>query len=262
MTWDIERHAAEIERDGYTIMERVLPQAEMDATRAAIEETLAAEETIGRKYGLQSANLRMVFNAQAKHRHFHGLPLRYPAPVEVAQRVLGDDMFAHDVTIRVPMPTGEKDHRRFGGNLHADWSDFTVKPFIGGRHYAMGIQAAWALTEFSTDNRRAGGLARVAPRRRDPTRGAGHAPAGMEDRRSARRIGAAVGCRLVAHRRHQSRQPAALLADPLLPALVGEGLQRLLSLHASQTCARRCRWPNASSGDWKPGSRPTRTSAA
>ena len=150
MTWDIERHAAELERDGYTILERVLPQDEIDASVAAIEETLASEETIGRKYGLQSANLRMVFNAQAKHRHFHGLPLRYPAPLEVARQVLGEDMFAHDVTIRVPMPTGEKDHKRFGGNLHADWSDFTVKPFVGGRHYPLGIQAAWALTEFST----------------------------------------------------------------------------------------------------------------
>ncbi len=149
MTFDIDRHAIELERDGFTIMERVLPPAEIDSARAAMDETLAGEEEIGRRYGLQSANLRMAFNAQAKNRHFHSLPLRYPAPAEVTKRVLGDDMFAHDVTIRVPMPTGEKDHQRFGGNLHADWSDFTVAPFVGGQHYPMGVQSAWAITEFT-----------------------------------------------------------------------------------------------------------------
>lgn len=149
MVSDIDRHAAELKLDGYTILEAILPPAEIEATRNAIEETLAAEETIGRKYGLQSANLRMAFNAQAKNSHFHNLPLRYPEPVEVAKRVLGYDMFAHDVAIRVPMPTGDKDHQRFGGNLHADWSDFTVAPFVGGRHYPMGVQSAWAITEFT-----------------------------------------------------------------------------------------------------------------
>jgi len=149
MMFDIDRHATELECDGFTIMDRVLPPAAVDAARIAIEETLAAEEELGRKYGLQSEHLRMAFNAQAKHRHFHGLPIQHPAPVEVARRVLGNDMFAHDVSIRVPMPTGKKDHQRFGGNLHADWSDFTVAPFVGGRHYPMGVQSAWAITEFT-----------------------------------------------------------------------------------------------------------------
>ena len=86
-TFDIDRHAVELERDGYTILENVLPASEIEAAKQAIEETLAAEETIGRKYGLQSENLSMSFNAQAKHPHFRSMPLRYPAAAEVARRV-------------------------------------------------------------------------------------------------------------------------------------------------------------------------------
>ena len=131
-TFDIERRATELEQNGYTVIHNVMPPSELEATKQAIEETLDAEEAIGRKYGLQNEHLRHAFNAQGKHPHFYGLPLRNPEPVEVARRVLGEDMFAHDVAIRTPMPTGKKDATRLGGNLHADWADFTVRPFIGG----------------------------------------------------------------------------------------------------------------------------------
>ena len=129
-TFEIDRHADELERNGYTILKNVLPVSEIQATKLAIKETLSYEETVGRKYGLQSDNLLMAFNAQAKHPHFRSMPLRYPAPAEVARRVLGEDMFCHNVVIRTPLPSGAKDHQKYGGNLHADWVDFTVKPFI------------------------------------------------------------------------------------------------------------------------------------
>jgi ectoine hydroxylase-related dioxygenase (phytanoyl-CoA dioxygenase family) len=150
-TFDIDRHAADLERDGYTILYDVMSPLERDATREVIEETLAAEETISRKYGLQNEDLRMAFNAQAKHPHFYGILLRNPAPIEVARRVLGEDMFAHDLAIRAPMPTGKKDTTRLGGHLHADWEDFTVRPFIGGKHYPLAIQSAWAIVDFTKE---------------------------------------------------------------------------------------------------------------
>ena len=114
-TFDIERHATELEQDGYTVMHNVMPPSELEATKQAIEETLDTEEAIGRKYGLQNENLRHAFNVQGKHPHFYGMLLRNPAPIEVARRVLGEDMFAHDVVIRTPMPTGKKDATRLGG---------------------------------------------------------------------------------------------------------------------------------------------------
>ena len=53
-TFDIERHATELEQNGYTLMHNVMPPSELEATKQAIEETLDAEEAIGRKYGLQN----------------------------------------------------------------------------------------------------------------------------------------------------------------------------------------------------------------
>ncbi len=151
MTLDIDRHTTELKREGYTIIHVVMSSSEIDATKQAIEETLDAEETLGRKYGLQNENLRMSFNVQSKHPHFYGMPLRNPEPVEVARRVLGDDMFAHDVTIRTPLPTGKKNWSKHGGNLHTDWPDFTVKPFIDGKHYPMAIQSVWAVSDFTKE---------------------------------------------------------------------------------------------------------------
>ena len=43
-TFDIERHATELEQDGYTVMHNVMPLSEVEATKQAIEETLDAEE--------------------------------------------------------------------------------------------------------------------------------------------------------------------------------------------------------------------------
>ncbi len=149
--FDADQHAGELERDGYTIIPDVMSASELDATKWAIEETLDAEETIGRKFGLQNDNIRMVFNAQGKHPHFYGMLLRNPEPSAVSRRVLGEDMFAHNVALRTPMPTGKKDATKLGGNLHADWSDFTVLPFVGGKHYPMAIQSAWAVSDFTKE---------------------------------------------------------------------------------------------------------------
>ena len=148
--FDVDRHARELERDGYTLLLEVMSPSEIEATKRAIDETLEAEAAIGKRYGLQNENLRMAFNAQGKHPHFYGMLTRNPGPMEVAGRMLGEDCFAHNVVIRVPQPTGKKDHKRFGGNLHADWADFTVRPFAGGKHYPMAIQSAWAVTEFTS----------------------------------------------------------------------------------------------------------------
>ena len=112
---DVERHVAELEQDGYTIIPDVLSSAELEATREAMEEVLAAEEAVSRKFGLQTEDLKHSFNVQGKHRHFYGFLLRNPAPLEVARAVLGADMFCHDMAIRNPLPTGKKDKKRLGG---------------------------------------------------------------------------------------------------------------------------------------------------
>ena len=149
---DRERHTRQLEQEGYTILPEVLSRAEIERTTSAIDETLAAEAEISRKYGLQNENLQMAYNAQGKHPHFYGLLVRNTEPVEVARGVLGEDLFAHDVAIRKPLPTGRKDWTRLGGYLHADWHHFTVTPFLGGKHYPMAVQSAWCISEFTREN--------------------------------------------------------------------------------------------------------------
>ena len=149
---DRERHTRQLEQEGYTILPEVLSRSEIERTRSAIDETLAAEAEIARRYGLQNENLQMAYNAQGKHPHFYGLLVRNPEPVEVARGVLGEDLFAHDVAIRKPLPTGKKDWTRLGGYLHADWHHFTVTPFLGGKHYPMAVQSAWCISEFTVEN--------------------------------------------------------------------------------------------------------------
>ena len=148
----IDQHVDELIEKGYTVVHDLLPPQEIEATQQAIDECLTSERDIATKYGLQDADLQMSFNVQGKHPHFFGLALRYPEPVQIVRRVLGYDMFAHNVTIRKPLPTGQKDWTRKGGNLHADWSDFTVAPFHGGKHYPVAIQSAWAISDFTVQS--------------------------------------------------------------------------------------------------------------
>ena len=75
---DRKRHTQQLEREGYTILPEVLSRAEIERTTSAIDETLAAEAEISRKYGLQNENLQMAYNAQGKHPHFYGLLVAQP----------------------------------------------------------------------------------------------------------------------------------------------------------------------------------------
>ena len=149
---ELEKYLQQLTDEGFAIIPEVLPAAEIERTKVAIDEVYEAEREIATKFGLQNKNLLMCFNAQGKHPHLCGLALRYPKPVEVARGLLGDDMFAHNMAIRKPLPTGEKDWTRLGGNLHADWAEFTVKPFVGGRHFPMALQSVWAISDFTVES--------------------------------------------------------------------------------------------------------------
>lgn len=148
---DVDRHIAEMEEDGYTILRDVLPESELEAARKAIQETLAAEEPVAKKFGLQTEDLSISFNAQGKHPFFYGFMIRNPEPMELARRLMGEEVFAHDIAIRVPMPTGRKDHTRLAGHVHVDWHQFTVWPFQGGKHYPMAAQALFCISDFSEE---------------------------------------------------------------------------------------------------------------
>ena len=152
LSFDIEKHVSELGKDGYTIVHDVMPPSELDATKRAIEEALAYEEEIGRRVGMQTEDLRTVFEAQGKHPHLYGLVLRNPKPIQVARRLLDDDVMCYSLTIRNPMPTGHKDTTKLGGHMHVDFDTFTVHPFMGGKHYMMAIQSAWCISGFTKES--------------------------------------------------------------------------------------------------------------
>ncbi len=149
---DLDRHVAELEKDGYTVVPDVISDSERAAMRQAMHETLDAEKEIARRFRSQTEDLLHCFNVQSKHPFFYGFPLRSPKPLQVARKVLGEDMFIHNAAIRIPMPTGSKETMRMGGQLHVDWHDFTVLPFVGGKHYPLAVQSAWCVSEFTKEN--------------------------------------------------------------------------------------------------------------
>ena len=87
------RHIAELEEDGYTILRDVLPESELEAARKAIQETLAAEESVAKKFGLQTEDLNISFNAQGKHPFFYGFMVRNPEPMETGSASHGGGSF-------------------------------------------------------------------------------------------------------------------------------------------------------------------------
>ena len=60
---DLDRHVAELEKDGYTVVPDVISDSERAAMRQAMHETLAAEKEIARRFRSQTEDLlARIFN--------------------------------------------------------------------------------------------------------------------------------------------------------------------------------------------------------
>ena len=147
---NVDTHVEELERDGYTIIPDALCQEEMVSTRCAVEELLAAEEAVARTTGTQTDNLRNSHAIVGKQPKLYEFFLNPPV-MQVVRAVLGEDARMYDANIRVPMPTGNRDARK-GFQVHVDREDYTVLPFIGGKHYPMALNVVWCLVDFTEKN--------------------------------------------------------------------------------------------------------------
>ena len=59
---DLDRHVAELETDGYTVVPDVISDSERAAMRQAMHETLDAEKEIARRFRSQTEDLLHCFN--------------------------------------------------------------------------------------------------------------------------------------------------------------------------------------------------------
>ena len=258
---ELDRHAARLTEEGYTIIPEVLSRADLDKARRAIDETLEAEAATARRYGLQNENLLMCYNAQGKHPHFPGMLTRYPEPLLVARRVLGEDMFAHNLAIRKPLPTGKKDWTKLGGYLHADWHHFHRQPLHRRQALPAGGPVRLVHLRVHPAERSHLRLAPIPSVADSPPRTAEDTPGGLDSSRGPGRFRHPLGLGPLAHQWSQLRHRAPLLPGVLFPALVGPGLQRRLpAVSAGGTRANDGRG-TANLGTWRPRSRPTPTSA-
>ena len=50
-----------------------------------------------------------------------------------------------------PMPTGGRE-KRSGFQVHVDREDYSVLPFVGGKHYPIAMNVTWCLVDFTIEN--------------------------------------------------------------------------------------------------------------
>ena len=74
-----------------------------------------------------------------------------PPVMEVVRQMIGADCMMYDANIRVPMPSGERNKKQ-GFQNHVDREDYSVVPFIGGKHYPMAMNVTWTLVDFTIEN--------------------------------------------------------------------------------------------------------------
>ena len=146
----VDTSVAELEKNGYTIIPNALSQDEVAEVLRVSKELLSAESAIGQRVGSQTANKQSVHAAVGKHPLFYEFFLSPPV-MQVVRRMIGDDAVLYDANIRVPMPTGAGE-RRSGFHVHVDREDYTVVPFIGGKHYPVAMNVTWPLVDFTIEN--------------------------------------------------------------------------------------------------------------
>jgi ectoine hydroxylase-related dioxygenase (phytanoyl-CoA dioxygenase family) len=145
---DLEAHAAAIERDGFTVLERVVePElvAELTDTIDRLMVELAVPFGENRFLG---ENTRRIFNLLARDATFAKVPL-HPNVLPLVQRVLDDQCLLSSLTA-IEMNPGQRSQP-----LHADDGSIALpRP-----HIPVVCVAIWALTDFTARN----GATRLVP---------------------------------------------------------------------------------------------------
>ena len=161
MTSDaLTRHAAEIERDGYTVLERVI-EPDLVGELLQVIDRVMVDAQIG--FGANrflGERTRRIFNLLARDPLFARVPI-HPAVLPLVERVLDAQCLLSSLTA-IEMHPGQA-----AQPLHADDGSIALpRP-----HVPVVCVALWALTDFDSDN----GATRLVPgshrRERRPAKG-------------------------------------------------------------------------------------------
>jgi ectoine hydroxylase-related dioxygenase (phytanoyl-CoA dioxygenase family) len=140
-TTDLDRHTAAIAVDGFTVLERVIEPAFIDALVATIDRLL---HQLGIEYGENAflgEHTRRIFNLLARDPIFADVPM-HPAVLPLIERVLDHQCLLSSLTA-IEMGPGQR-----AQPLHADDGSIALpRP-----HVPIVCVAIWALTDFTLEN--------------------------------------------------------------------------------------------------------------
>jgi ectoine hydroxylase-related dioxygenase (phytanoyl-CoA dioxygenase family) len=145
---DLDAHAAAIERDGYTILERVIDPDLVAELLATIDRVMVDAQIPFGENRFLGENTRRIFNLLARDPLFARVPL-HPAVLPLVEQVLDNQCLLSSLTA-IEMNAGQG-----AQPLHADDGSIALpRP-----HIPVVCVAIWALTDFTSDN----GATRVVP---------------------------------------------------------------------------------------------------
>src|SRR5690349_11257835 len=142
---DIERHAKEIETQGYTIVENVLTLDQVEQARTTLARILEEEKDVGTRRGWQNDSWRVSYMLPQKDEMFRQLPMN-PRVLPLMQRVLGKTCVLSSLNGLTMSPGGKTQQ------LHLDQPEH-----IPG--LVLNVNALHTLDDFT----RANGCTRVVP---------------------------------------------------------------------------------------------------
>ncbi len=145
---DVESHVSRVERDGYTILERVIEPALLDALSADLLRIEHAEGIVPAANPFEGARTVRIYNLLARGRLYEQIPA-HEAVLPLVERVLDRGCLVSSLS-SIAIDPGES-----AQPIHADDQVIPIpKP-----HVALVCNTMWAVTDFTAAN----GATRVVP---------------------------------------------------------------------------------------------------
>lgn len=145
---DIESHAARIERDGYTILERVIEPDLLDALAADLSRIEREENVVPAQNPFEGTRTVRIYNLLVRGKIYEKIPV-HDAVLPIVEKVLDRGCLVSSLS-SIGIDPGE-----IAQPIHADDQVIPIpKP-----HVAIICNTMWAVTDFTEEN----GATRVIP---------------------------------------------------------------------------------------------------